>query len=90
MHYSHVEMAGYRSLAGVDAVESGVPRGAAGRLPVHGRAGRRPRDGRGTAPGAETSGAYTSTLTLEFDDGRVLRLDGSGNVLSDEPAPPES
>ena len=89
VHYSRVEMAGYRSLAGVDAVElefQEVPqdgyRFTAVRVVVPGRPG--------AAPGAETSGAYTSTLTLEFDDGRVLRLDGSGNVLSHEhPPPPE-
>jgi CspA family cold shock protein len=88
VHYSHVEMAGYRSLTGVDRVElefQEVPqdgyRFTAVRVVVPGRPG--------VAEGAGTSGAYTSTLTLEFDDGRVLRLDGSGTVLSDEPAAPE-
>lgn len=86
VHFSHIEMDGYRSLRDLDTVEvefREVPqdgyRFTAVRVVVPGRPG----------PAPSTGGAYTSSLTLEFDDGRVLRLDGHGNVLSDGRSPPE-
>ena len=87
VHFSHVDLAGYRSLTGVDTVElefREVPQDGYRFTAVRVRVPGQPA---GAPPASGADGAYASTLTLEFDDGRVVRFDGRGNVV-EEPEPP--
>jgi CspA family cold shock protein len=86
VHFSHVDMAEYRSLTGVDTVElefREVPRDGYRFTAVRVRVPGRPV---GPAAAQVSDGAYTSSLTLEFDDGRTVRLDESGAVVREDPA----
>jgi CspA family cold shock protein len=79
VHFSHIEQDGYRSLRGVETVELEFVPARQGRYRFTAVRVRVPGQAATVAP--EDAGAYASSVTLEFDDGRVVRLDGQGRPV---------
>jgi CspA family cold shock protein len=86
VHFSLIEQDGYRSLRGVETVELEFAPARQGRYRFTAVRVRLP--GKEATAVPEGGGAYTSSLTLEFDDGRVVRLDGQGHVVGEDDGEP--
>jgi CspA family cold shock protein len=82
VHFSHIEQDGYRSLRGVETVELEFVPARQGRYRFTAVRVRMPGPEGTAAP--EGADAYTSSLTLALDDGRVLRLDGQGHPVGED------
>jgi hypothetical protein len=86
VHFSHIDQDGYRSLRGVETVELEFAPARQGRYRFTAVRVRLPGQEATAAP--EAAGAYASSLTLEFGDGRVVRLDGQGHVVGEDDGEP--